>query len=111
MGKRFSVAKLITAPAGASGEEVIYVVEAAKRFRINSVRIDWASGSDFNLHVRICIGLLQIAPGEGFYAAASGHTEDRVEAVAESGERIIAHYMNFGTSDLKFHVIIRGILE
>jgi len=110
MGRKISVANIVTAPAGTEGDVVLYTVEAAKRFRLERVWINWTEGGGFNLQLTIMVGIKQVAPEVGFYSGDGGHTEDFIDYEAGSGDRIIAHYKNTGTTDQKALVIVSGEL-
>ena len=110
MGRKISIATLLTVPAGTEGEETLYAVAEAKLFHVESVRIQFPSGCDFALQIRLLVGIHQIAPTVGFYSADGGAVEDEIDYTAGSGSVIKVAYKNTGSSDLKALILLRGEL-
>lgn len=112
MGKQISLAYYLEASAGDEGDVTIYTVEAARKFKCTSCRIQWQKDSAFELQLYLKHGEYQFAPREGYYASDGGNLEDRFEEDFSSGDRLILHYKNTNTTTTrKALVIVRGYLE
>jgi len=112
MGKKISVAYYLSAAAGAEGDITIYEVEAARRFVTKSVYVAFPPGTYFELEVSIYRGIKQIAPGRGTYRGDAQVIEDELDHDIASSERIILHYKNNNTTQIReAFILIRGELE
>ena len=92
-------------------EETLYTVEAARKFKLTKVVINFVADTAFDVEVIIKRGIRNIVPREGYISGDSGTIEVNAEEEISSGERIIVYWKNNNaTTDKKFFVLIEGEL-
>jgi hypothetical protein len=110
--RRFSIAYRLVANPGATGDIVLYQVEQAARFKTESVYVSFPAGTYSELEVAIYRGIMQVAPSQGAYVGDNQVIEDEFIEDISSGERVILHYRNSNTTQVReCFVIVRGFLE
>ena len=112
MSKKISIAYYLSAAASAEGDVTLYEVEAAKKFRVTSVHVTFPLDTSFELEISLFRGIRQIAPYTGTYRGDGQVIEDDVDEEFSSSERLILHYKNNSTTDVrKAFILVRGELE
>ena len=112
MGKKISIAKLITVDAGAEEDILLYEVEGARKFKTKSVYLAFPASTMGELEVSIYRGIQKIAPYKGVYLGDNNVIEDEFIEDISSAERVIVHVKNTNTSEARqVFVIVRGELE
>jgi len=112
MGKKISIAKLITVDADTEEDVVIYTVDEATKFKTKSVYLAFPAATFGELEVSIFRGIQKIAPYRGVYLGDNNVIEDEFIEDISSAERVIVHVKNTNTSEARqVFVIVRGELE
>jgi len=112
MGKKISIPYYLSADGGSEGDIVLYEVEAAKRFVTKSVYIAFPPATYFELELAIFRGIKQIAPYTGTYRGDANVIEDEFIEDISSAERVILHYKNNNTTEVReAFILVRGELE
>lgn len=108
----FSIAKKVTAAAGAENYETIYTVAAARKLTVKKVVFHFPSGSNFYLGVAVTVGTKQICPDQGLV-----YGDDEVITLSDntevpSGSEIKLYYKNEDTSSShSVVVVVEGEME
>ena len=111
MGKKASIAKYISVNAGEEKDVLLYTVDDAHRFNVESLSIIFPSGVNAELEVSLLHGIKQFAPYVGKYQGDGYTIDDVSNEVLDSGERILVHVKNTNTSSAhSVFVIVRGEL-
>ena len=111
MGKKISIAKYISVSAGAEDDVLLYTVDAAHRFQLESLSVIFPSGTNAELEVSILHGIKQFAPYEGVYQGDDCAIDDVSDEIFSSADRIIVHVKNTSSSNAhSVFVIVRGEL-
>ena len=112
MGKKISIPYYLSVPGGSEGNVLIYEVEAAKRFVTRSVYISFPPATYYELELSIFRGIKQIAPYKGTYRGDAQVIEDEFIEDISSAERVILHYKNNNTTQIReAFILVRGELE
>jgi len=112
VGRRFSVYRKLTADPGASGEELVYAVEPARRLKLDRVVVAFPPGSSFELEVALLRGLEQIAPSRGAYSGDGFALVDELDVECGSGDRILLRYRNLNPAQARScGVLLCGVEE
>ena len=112
MGKKISIAKLITVDANTEKDVVLYEVDAAHTFKTASVYLAFPASTFGELEVSIMRGIKQIAPYQGVYVGDNNVIEDEFIEDLSSAERVIAHVKNTNSSEVRqVFILVRGELE
>ena len=111
MGKKISIAYYLSASAGAESDVVLYTVEAARKFITKSVYVHFPPGTYFELELGIYRGIRKIAPYKGVYRGDANVIEDEFIEDISSAERVILHYKNNSSTEVReAFIIVRGEL-
>ena len=112
MGKKISLAYYLQAAAGAEDDITLYTVEPARKFKTKSVYIQFPPGTYMELEVSIFRGIKQIAPYQGTYRGDAAVIEDEFIEDISSAERVIIHYKNNNSTEVReAFILVRGELE
>ena len=112
MAKKISIAKYLSVSAGDEGEETVYTVEPARKFKTESVLVAFPPGTYFELEISIFRGIKQVAPHSGTYRGDACVIEDEFIEDIYSGERVIVKYKNNSSTETReCFILIRGTLE
>jgi len=112
MAIKVSIPYMLTASAGAEDDVTVFEVPAARKFKTASVRISFPAGTYYELEISIYRGIKQIAPYTGVYQGDNEVIEDEFIEDISSGERVILHYKNTNSTEVReAFILIRGVLE
>jgi len=111
MGEKISIAYYLSASAGTEADVELYTVDAARKFKLNSIYIPFPAASDYELELSFYKGIKKIMPYKNTYRGDDNSFDDCLDEEFQSGERLILHYKNNNVTTIKkAFILVRGEL-
>ncbi|MBW2649062.1 MAG: hypothetical protein JRC53_04505 [Deltaproteobacteria bacterium] len=107
-----TVAKKITASAGAEGTTTLYSVKSAQKLTVRRVIFHFPAGSAFQLGLAIRRGIYNVCPEEGIVYGDDAVIVLSDDSVFDSGSDVLVYYKNEDSTNAHSAVVvIEGVIE